>query len=69
MVIAPLFFEKARHALHWMGRHTGVPVFLLAAVALVVSWRVLKKTARLAVEVAIVAVLLFVATALGWIRF
>jgi hypothetical protein len=49
--------------------HTGVPVVLVAAAALVVSFRVFKKTVRLAVEIVVVAVLLVVAAKLGWLRF
>ena len=66
---APAFFERARHGLHWLGRHTGIPIILLAAAILVLSYRVFKKTARLAIEIAVVAVLLLVATHLGWLRF
>ena len=63
--------DGLRHALHTVAQHTGIPVVLLAALALVVSWRLLKfaKSAlRLALQVAVVAVLLVVATHLGWLR-
>jgi hypothetical protein len=66
---SPAFFERARHGLHWLGRHTGIPIILLAAAILVLSYRVFKKTVRLVIEVAVVAVLLLVATHFGWLRF
>ena len=56
-----------RGALRWGAHHSGLPIVLVAAVALVVSWRLLKKASRLAVEVAVAAALLVVATRLGWI--
>jgi hypothetical protein len=57
-----------RFAVRWLSHHTGVPALLVAAVLVVVGWRILKRTARLAVEVTLVAALLFAATELGWIR-
>jgi hypothetical protein len=58
----------ARFAIRWLSLHTGVPALLVAAVLVVVGWRILKKTARLAVEVALVAALLVAATSAGWIQ-
>ncbi len=58
---------SVREGLHWIAHHSGVPVVLVAAVAIVVSWRVFKKVAGLAIEVAIVLVLLLIATKAGWI--
>jgi predicted membrane channel-forming protein YqfA (hemolysin III family) len=52
---------------HWVARHSGLPVLLVAAIGIVVSWRIFKKAARLAVEVFIVLVLLVIATKLRWI--
>ena len=57
-----------RHWLHWISGHTGVPILLVAAVAIVVSWRVAKRAARLLVEVALVMLALVVATRLSWIH-
>jgi hypothetical protein len=48
--------------------HTGLPVVVVGAVALVLSWRLLKRTFRLAVEVAVAVVLLVAATRLGWLK-
>ncbi len=57
-----------RFAVRWLSHHTGVPALIVAAVMVVVGWRLLKRTARFAVEVALVAALLLAATELGWIR-
>jgi hypothetical protein len=43
-------------------------VVVVAAIALVVSFRLARQAVRLAFQVAIVAALLAVATRLGWIR-
>jgi hypothetical protein len=59
--------SSLREGLHWLANHSGLPVMLVAAIAIVVSWRVFKKVARLAIEVAVVLVLLAIATKLGWI--
>jgi hypothetical protein len=58
---------SVREGLHWLARHTGLPVIVVAAIAIAVSWRVFKKLARLLVEIAIVLVVLVIATRLGWI--
>ena len=51
--------------LRWASHHTGLPVILIAAVALVASWHAFRRTLRFAVEVVVAAVLLFAATRLG----
>lgn len=60
--------STARHALRWLSLHTGLPALVVAAVLVVVGYRILKKSARFAVEVALVAALLVAATSAGWIR-
>jgi hypothetical protein len=57
-----------RHAVRWLSLHTGLPALVVAAVLIVVGYRILKKSARFAVEVALIAALLFAATCAGWIR-
>ena len=57
-----------RAALRWLAAHTGLPALVVAAVALVVGYRILKKTARFALEVALVTAGLVAATHAGWIR-
>ncbi|MCA9589162.1 MAG: hypothetical protein KC657_27820 [Myxococcales bacterium] len=72
-----LLWELARGGLAWSfakrfwmyaAEHTAVPSVVLAAVALVVGWRLLKRVSRFIVEVALVAALLAAATEAGWIR-
>ena len=58
----------ARHAVHWLSVHTGIPALGVAAILIVVGWRILKKSARLAVEIALVGALLVAATQAGWLR-
>jgi hypothetical protein len=58
-----------REGVSLASRHTGVPAVLVAAMALVVSWRMAKRVARFAAETALVCAALIAATALGWIRF
>jgi hypothetical protein len=60
-------FEVCRHALRAASRHTGVPAILIAAIALVVSRRVVRLAVRFAIEVAVVALALVAATMLGWV--
>jgi hypothetical protein len=59
----------ARKALHWLSTHTGIPALVVAAVLVVVGYRLLKRSARFAVEVMLVTACLVAATELGWIRF
>ncbi len=56
-----------RAMLRWGAHHSGLPVVVVAALALVLSFRLAKRVARLAVEVTLATVLLVVATHLGWI--
>jgi hypothetical protein len=72
-----LLWELARGELAWSfakrigmyaADHTAAPSLLVAAVALVVGWRLLKRVSRFVVEVALVAALLAAATEAGWIR-
>jgi hypothetical protein len=51
-----------------LARHTGVPVTLVAAASLVISYRLARKAARLGVELALALVAVLAATKLGWIR-
>lgn len=58
----------ARFVVRWLSLHTGVPALVVGAVLVVVGYRILKKSARFAVEVALVAALLVAATSAGWIQ-
>jgi hypothetical protein len=51
-----------------IAKHTGVPVVLVAALALVISFRLARKAARLAVELTVALGFVIAATRLGWIR-
>ena len=58
----------AKAAVRYLAEHTGLPALLVAAVLAAVGFRLLKKTLRFAVEVAILGAALAVLTELGWIR-
>lgn len=60
--------DAVRSTLRGIAHHTGLPVAIVAAIVLVVSWHVLRKGYRLILEVAITLALLLVATHFGWIR-
>jgi len=63
----PAMGPGMRAALRWGSEHSGLPVIVVAGIALVVSWRIFKRTVRFAVEVVIAVGLLLCATRLGWI--
>jgi hypothetical protein len=56
-----------RMVLHWASERTGLPVIVIAAVALVTAFRVFKRSLRMAVEVVLAVALLLAATRFGWI--
>jgi hypothetical protein len=57
-----------RSALKDIAHHTGLPIVLVAAVALVLSWRMLRRTLPMLIEVAFAVALLVVATRFGWLK-
>jgi hypothetical protein len=59
---------SSRHVLHWAASRTGLPVVVIAALALVVTWRVARRTWHVAFELALAVAVLLVATRFGWIR-
>jgi hypothetical protein len=65
--LGPAAAAGARAVVRWSAHHSGLPVILVAALALVLSWRVIRRTFRLAFEVVIALALLVVATRLGWL--
>lgn len=60
--------ESVRSELRWASSHTGLPVLVVAAIAIVASWHVFRRTLRFAIEVALAAALLFAATEFGLLR-
>jgi hypothetical protein len=56
-----------RIGLRWAAHHTGLPIMLVAAIVVVASGHLVKRTLRFGVEVAVALGLLFAATRLGWI--
>jgi hypothetical protein len=59
----------AKAALRQVSEHTGIPVVLVAAIALVMSYRAAKRMLRFAIEVGFALVVVVALTELGWIRF
>jgi hypothetical protein len=54
--------------LHAVARHTGIPVVLVAAMALVISWRLARRGGRLALELGLALVVVLAATRFGWVH-
>ncbi len=61
--------EWARHALTGIAKEAGVPVVVIAAIALVLSLRIARRAVRIVVEITVAAVILAVASQHGWVRF
>lgn len=64
----PEMFAGCKMAVRWLSLHTGVPAVLVAAVLIAIGYRVLKRSARFAFEVAAVTLALVAASELGWLR-
>jgi hypothetical protein len=58
----------AKAFVRYLAHHTRLPALVVAAILVVVGYRILKRTTRFAVEVAVVAVAFVAASQLGWIR-
>jgi hypothetical protein len=65
--IGPAVGAGLQAALRWASHHSGLPAMLLVAIAAVLSWRLIKRSMRLTVEVVIALALLVAATRLGWL--
>jgi hypothetical protein len=63
-----MLIGSLRGGLRWASEHTGLPVVIVAALALVVSLRIVRQTLRFALHVAFAAALLLGATKLGLLR-
>lgn len=57
-----------QHALRYLAHHAGVPTFLVAAVLVVVGYRLLRLLGRFAIEVVAVSLFLLAASEMGWVR-
>lgn len=55
-------------AVRWLSQHTGLPALVVAAALVVIGYRLLKRSFRFAVEVAVVGLVLAAANELGWLR-
>jgi hypothetical protein len=64
----PSLSGGVRSALREIAHHTGLPIVLVAGVALVLSWRMLRRTLPMLIEVAFAVALLAVATRFGWLK-
>jgi hypothetical protein len=72
LLSAPLVSAKAlvtavHQAMRFVADHTGIPMVVVAAVLLVLSVRMARKSGRILLEVAVVLVILVAATKLGLI--
>jgi len=70
--IEPLLHRAGAEAVRGvnvLARHTGIPAVLVAAIALVVAFRLARRAIHLVVEVALALALVLAATRAGWIRF
>lgn len=72
---APVRFDRAvtipsavKAALQWGSTHTGLPAVVVGAIAIVVGYKILKRTARFAIEVTVITLALAAATEAGWLR-
>ena len=65
---ATAFLAPAKAAIHYVSVHTGLPALVVAAIAIVVGYKILKRTGRFAVEVTAVTLALVAATELGWLH-
>lgn len=54
--------------LHWAHVHTGLPAIVVAGIAIVVGYKILKRSAKFAFEVAVITAALAAATELGWLH-
>jgi hypothetical protein len=60
---------EAARVVNLLARHTGIPAVLVAAISLVVAFRLARRAIHLVVEVTLALALVLAATKAGWIRF
>jgi hypothetical protein len=61
--------DETVRVVHLLARHTGVPAVLVAAMTLVVAFRLARRAIHLVFEVTLALALVLAATKAGWIRF
>lgn len=61
--------QALKTAVTFAALHTGVPTVVVAAGALVVSYRFFKRAVRVAIEMTIAMTIVLIATKMGWIGF
>jgi hypothetical protein len=64
-----VYWGWGRAGLAWASRHSGIPAIVICAVAIVVGWRLAKKSARFVAQVSVVLLVLAVLAKLGILRF
>jgi hypothetical protein len=64
---ARIVVQSVERGLHAVSSRTGVPVIVVAALAVVLAWRVGRRTWHVVFELALAFAVLFAATKLGWI--
>jgi hypothetical protein len=69
LILGSFRWAWARRALEWVSGHTGVPAILLAAVLVVVLYRVAKRSLRFVAQVSVVLVVLALMAHYGFLRF
>jgi hypothetical protein len=67
--LGSLRWTWARQALQWISAHTGAPAILVAAVLVVVLYRLAKKSLRFVAQVSLVLALLALLAHYGLLRF
>jgi hypothetical protein len=58
----------AKQVVRYLAAHTGLPALLVAAILLVLGWRLLQCSARFLAQVMVVSLVLIAASEFGWIR-
>jgi len=66
--LADTALASGQQALRWTSGRTGLPVVVVAALSLVVAWRVARRTWQIALELTLAVAALLMASRLGWIR-
>jgi hypothetical protein len=58
-----------RQGLSWLSRHTGIPAIVIAAILVVVAYRVAKRSLKFVLQVSVVLIALATLAHLGLLRF